>query len=116
MNIWKKDKPPLGYRRTFKLRRSEKMLVVGLILVSIGARLFLSATEARSGALDLLGLRVAQQSPIHVILTAINSSWYARTGALIATLGVVFFGMWFVTRLDERHGKIEIPPQYEKKR
>ena len=110
-----KDAPPLGYKRSYKFRRSDKLFIVGAILVLCGALLSFNAYLVTKAPPDLLGLRAAQTSPFQLLTYALNQSFHFRLGAGLTILGLIALLIGYLDLRDERNGAIDIPPKYKKK-
>ena len=110
-----KEAPPLGYRRSYKFRRSDKLFIAGAILFLSGALIAYNAFLVTEASPDLLGLRAAQTSPFQLLTYALNQSFHFRLGAGLTILGLIALLIGYLALRDERNGTIDIPPKYEKK-
>ena len=106
---------PLGYRRSFKLRRSEKTFVVGIAILSIGLLEGITTLIAVGRSPDLLVLRSAQTSSFYMLMHALNTSFYFRVSFVLCAVALFVLLIGYLNRRDEEDGKTTLPPRYGKK-
>ena len=111
-----KEKPPLGYRRSFVLSRSEKTFVVGILILCIGLLNGTTTLIAISKSYELISVRSAQSSPFYMLMHALNSSFYFRVSLASCALGLFVMLVGYLNRRDENYGNILLPPRYVKKK